>query len=538
MGLEHGQTASQRSGAFDVHGLVEALPVAALVLGLDDRLLEANGRAQALFHFGSTNGRFQDLELSRIPQLRQALELAKSGAPATLPSGTKLDAPGRFELRVSALRGREGRPAAVLLLGFDQSELEAARDQNERLRTEHAQLLEAHATSHEELLALTEELKTANDDLRRQVRQLAAAEEADARKNQFLAMLAHELRNPLAAAVNALHLIQRGARANRQISHAARIADRQLRHEARLLDGLLDVSRIVLGKITVEARPIDLRECVRAAIEGVSFAAQQRLVPITLDLPEEPLVVLGDATRLEQCVVNLLSNAMKFTPAGGSIAVSARRHGPHVRLVVRDSGVGISPEMLGHVFELFAQADTSLGRAQGGLGIGLTLVRKLVELHGGTITAASAGPGRGSEFEIRLAHQATELSGKTPEEIADPRPRRLLVVEDNRDAREMLRTVLEVQGHAVWEAGDGAGAVRLAVEHSPDVVILDLGLPDMDGFEAARRIRRRLGDSVRLVALSGYGDDEARRRGREAGFDTHLVKPVAPEDLTRVIGSL
>jgi len=426
----------------------------------------------------------------------------------------------------------------VLLLGFDQSELEAARDQNERLRTEHAQLLEAHATSHEELLALTEELKTANDDLRRQVRQLAAAEEADARKNQFLAMLAHELRNPLAAAVNALHLIQRGARANRQISHAARIADRQLRHEARLLDDLLDVSRIVLGKITVEARPIDLRECVRAAIEGVSFAAQQRLVPITLDLPEEPLVVLGDATRLEQCVVNLLSNAMKFTPAGGSIAVSARRHGPQVRLVVRDSGVGISPEMLGHVFELFAQADTSLGRAQGGLGIGLTLVRKLVELHGGTITAASAGPGRGSEFEIRLALQATELSGKTPEEIADPRPRRLLVVEDNRDAREMLRTVLEVQGHAVWEAGDGAGAVRLAVEHSPDVVILDLGLPDMDGFEAARRIRRRLGDSVRLVALSGYGDDEARRRGREAGFDTHLVKPVAPEDLTRVIGSL
>ena len=521
MDPEHGQTMSQRSGALDVHGLVEALPVAALVLGLDDRLLEANARAQALFHFGSTNGRFQDLELSRIPQLRQALELAKSGAPATLPSGTKLDAPGRFELRVSALRGREGRPAAVLLLGFDQSELEAARDQNERLRTEHAQLLEAHATSHEELLALTEELKTANDDLRRQVRQLAAAEEADARKNQFLAMLAHELRNPLAAAVNALHLIQRGARANRQISHAARIADRQLRHEARLLDGLLDVSRIVLGKITVEARPIDLRECVRAAIEGVSFAAQQRLVPITLDLPEEPLVVLGDATRLEQCVVNLLSNAMKFTPAGGSIAVSARRHGPHVRLVVRDSGVGISPEMLGHVFELFAQADTSLGRAQGGLGIGLTLVRKLVELHGGTITAASAG-----------------LSGKTPEEIADPRPRRLLVVEDNRDAREMLRTVLEVQGHAVWEAGDGAGAVRLAVEHSPDVVILDLGLPDMDGFEAARRIRRRLGDSVRLVALSGYGDDEARRRGREAGFDTHLVKPVAPEDLTRVIGSL
>ena len=301
MDPEHGHTVSQRSGALDVHGLVEALPVAALVLGLDDRLLEADARAQALFHFGSTNGRFQDLDLSRIPQLRQALELAKSGAPATLPSGTKLDAPGRFELRVSALRGREGRPAAVLLLGFDQSELEAARDQNERLRTEHAQLLEAHATSHEELLALTEELKTANDDLRRQVRQLAAAEEADRRKNEFLAMLAHELRNPLARHRSTPCISSQRWRA--APTSATRCRDRRaaVRHLARLLDDLLDVSRITRGKITLEAEPIDLRRRPARGRAARPFVGEQRMRSPSI-AAEEPLASTATPRGWSRCV--------------------------------------------------------------------------------------------------------------------------------------------------------------------------------------------------------------------------------------------
>jgi CheY-like chemotaxis protein len=227
-----------------------------------------------------------------------------------------------------------------------------------------------------------------------------------------------------------------------------------------------------------------------------------------------------------------------FTPVGGRIDVSSRREPRQAVVTVRDTGTGIAPEMLERVFELFIQANTSLARAQGGLGIGLTLTRRLIEMHGGTIAARSAGLGQGSEFELQLPLDTAELEVPAAPPATPARKRRLLIVEDNRDARKMLHAVLELHGHRVWEASDGAGAVRLAVDHSPEVVILDLGLPDMDGFETARRIRRRLGQQVRLIALSGYGDEDTRRRSREAGFDLHLIKPVSPERLVEAIERL
>jgi two-component system, sensor histidine kinase len=529
------------TASLGVQPLLEALPGPALLIALDDDVLVANAQARELFGPDARGKKFNELEPSyRVPGLRAALEAAKSdGVLRTL---AEVPWPGaehvHLEVSVCPIRGADGRPAAVLMTGVDSSRLVKARDQNATLRADHTRLIEAQAVTNEELQTLNEELRTANDDLRRQVQQLAEAEEADARKNQFLAMLAHELRNPLAAAVNALHVIRQVARDDRHLTTAVRIADRQLRHEARLLDDLLDVSRIVLGKVTVTPRELDLRDCVRTAVESLDFAVQQRALRLRLDLPPDPLPVTGDATRLEQCVGNLVSNAVKFTPTGGSIVVTARAEPGHAVVTVRDTGAGIPRDMLEKVFDLFAQADTSLVRAQGGLGIGLTLARRLVELHGGTITARSAGPGTGSEFTIRLPLSGSVATPPPVHAVTPARRRRLLVVEDNRDAREMLRAVLEMQGHVVWDSGDGADAVRHAVENSPEVVILDLGLPGMDGFETARRIRRRLGQSVRLVALSGYGDEDARRRGHEAGFDAHLVKPVTPEDLVRTIDRL
>jgi two-component system, sensor histidine kinase len=530
------------TAAWGVQPLLEALPGPALLIAVDDDVLESNAQALELFGLEARGKKFNQLEPSyRVPGLRAALEAAKGGGGLrTLP---EVPWPGaehvHLEVSVCPIHGADGRPAAVLMTGVDRSRLVNARDQNASLRADHARLIEVQAVTNEELQTLNEELRTANDDLRHQVKQLAEAEEADARKNQFLAMLAHELRNPLAAAVNALHVIRQVAGGDdRHLTNAVRIADRQLRHEARLLDDLLDVSRIVLGKVTVTMRELDLRDSVRTAVESLGFAVQQRALSLTLDLPPDPLPVTGDATRLEQCVGNLVSNAVKFTPTGGSIVVTARAEPGQAVVTVRDTGAGIPRDMLEKVFDLFAQADTSLVRAQGGLGIGLTLARRLVELHGGTIGAHSPCPGGGSEFTIRLPlSQGVAIPPAVTAE-APTRPRRLLIVEDNRDARQMLRAVLELHGHLVWDTGDGAGAVRLAVERSPDIVILDLGLPEVDGFETARRIRRRLGQSVRLVALSGYGDDEAHRRGREAGFDRHLVKPVSPDELVRTIDSL
>jgi signal transduction histidine kinase len=380
---------------------------------------------------------------------------------------------------------------------------------------------------------------SSQSDLAAEREALRAAHEASERKNQFMAMLAHELRNPLGVVVNALQVIRRRAGEDRQVQRAVQLGERQVRHTARLLDDLLDVSRIVLGKIQLHLEPVDVREVVRRVVEASRYALQAQALRLKLDLPPDPLGVRADPTRLEQCVGNLLSNAVKYTPAGGSITVSARRVGTTAVLVVKDSGVGIAPEMLEQMFELFTQADASLARARGGLGIGLTLARRLVELHGGTLTARSEGLGRGSEFEIRLRAEAqTEAPGKAADMVpAGRRRRRVLVVDDNADGREALRTMLEASGHAVAEAADGPAGVRLAVEWAPDVALIDIGLPAMDGYEVARRIQARLGGLVRLVALTGYSDPGARMRAVAAGFEAHLVKPAAPEEIERLLAA-
>jgi signal transduction histidine kinase len=539
--LDTKPSGQQPAQPFDARGVVDALPFAALVVGADDIVLVANRQADSLF--GAIPGKkFNELDASYlVPGLHAALESVRAGGPGrtfTDVAWSVIDREVHLELNLAPAYDSADAAGGVLLSAVDRSELLALRSELEALRTEHGELLAEHEAGNEELRTLNEELRGANEGLRAQVQRLAAAEEADARKNQFLAMLAHELRNPLAAVVNALHVIRKSRGADQQIHQAVRIADRQLRHEARLLDDLLDISRIVLGKVTVESEQVDLRDCVRTALEAASFAVSSRALRLGVELPQEPLVVTGDATRLAQCVGNLLSNAIKFTPPGGTVDVSAGRQEGHAVVAVRDSGVGIAPEIRPRVFELFVQGDPSLGRSQGGLGIGLTLVRHLVQLHGGTVVADSAGPGQGSRFEIRLPLTSRAVSPAAPEPPTTTRPRRILLVEDNRDAREMLRVVLELQGHVVSEAGDGVAAVRMATQILPDVVILDIGLPGVDGFETARRIRRRLGERVRLVAVSGYGDDETRQRGRGAGFDAHLVKPVSPEALSQTLGAL
>jgi two-component system, sensor histidine kinase len=521
--------------------LIEALPYPVLLIGPDDTLLAHNEPALTLWLRSRSSEVPRTFgELSRllpIPDLDVTVAKAMRGGPrVTLPgiSGTPAGRHVVLDITVDPLTDDRGVVVAVLISVLDRSKAE-------ELRAEYRAEREALDQANAELHLLNEELRDANERAQEQIRRLQAAEEADIRKDQFLAMLAHELRNPLGAVVNALQIIQRLTRGDRNVVQAVRIAQRQLQNEARLLDDLLDVSRIVLGKITVRTEAVDLRDTIRTVIDGSAFAVESGALQVTVDTPEEPLTVMGDPTRLEQCVGNLVSNAIKFTSAGGRVAVRARRRDAEAVVTVSDSGVGMRPETLERVFGLFEQGEPSLARARGGLGIGLTLTRRLVELHGGSVTARSGGPGHGSEFEIVLP-LTLDASAPRPEPTAaapaSPAARRILIVEDNRDAREMLRTMLELDGHTVVQAGDGLSAIRLAVETVPDVVLMDIGLPELDGFEVARRIRARLGASIRLVALSGYGDPEARDQARRAGFDAHLVKPVAPDELTRLLSSL
>jgi len=369
--------------------------------------------------------------------------------------------------------------------------------------------------------------------------ELERVQQADEQKNTFLAMLAHELRGPLAPIASALHIIRRRAGGVSGIVHALDIADRQVHHQARLLDDLLDISRIVHGKVEPRREAVDLSTVARAAADALDMVVQTRAHQLRLDLPDEPVVVIGDATRLEQIVRNLLGNAVKYTDIGGRIDLCVERRTTEAVITVRDNGTGITREMLPRVFDLFAQGDASLARSQGGLGIGLTLVARLAELHGGTVAADSPGPGHGSTFTVTLPRVPTAVAPAPTERPAPiARPRRILVVEDNRDARVLLRVVLELEGHVVEEASDGVSAVRMAVEWAPDIVVLDIGLPGLNGYEVGRRIRNRLGRAVRLVAMTGYGDSEARDRSDEAGFDAHLVKPVEPGRLARVVTTL
>jgi signal transduction histidine kinase len=433
------------------------------------------------------------------------------------------------------------------------------RELNRILARANKQLSEANLTlqaeKNRELESLNATLQRANAELERTNRSLQkevaeraraeqALQEADRNKDEFLAMLAHELRNPLAPILNALQLM-RMKPSERQSLWAQQVIQRQLASLTRLVDDLLDVSRITRGKIALTREPVELSGLITRAVETIQPLIQERDHELILQIPAEPLCVNGDATRLTQALGNVLGNAAKYTDRGGRIELRCCREAADVEIRVRDNGIGIPAELLPRIFDLFTQLDRRSDPSPSGLGIGLALVRRLVEMHGGSIMAQSAGAGSGSEFVIRLP--LLTGVGARPEHHAEPPgdrheptvPRRILLADDNADALESLATVLRLHGHEVYCAPNGAIALETAVRHMPEVALLDIGMPMLDGYEVARRIRaQQWGNAVTLVALTGWGQESDRRRSQEAGFDTHLVKPLDLEKLTALLAHL
>jgi signal transduction histidine kinase/ActR/RegA family two-component response regulator len=372
--------------------------------------------------------------------------------------------------------------------------------------------------------------------LRGRRRQYAARQEI-LQRDQFLAMLGHELRNPLSAITFAAELM------SRDVDTAARerqrsIVERQARHLSRLVDDLLDVSRVTSGKVVLQRQPVELKGVAERCVQVVDVMARAKSQSLTMSLPTAAVIVDGDAVRLEQIVMNVLTNAVKYTPRGGRIELDLSFADRVATLRVRDTGVGIPATMIDKIFELFAQAPSSLDRSEGGLGLGLTLVRSLVTLHGGTVEAKSEGADRGSELIICLpARSQPSLvpSVSSPAAHADASPLRILVVDDNDDVRDTLQALLETGGHVVEAAPDGAHGLSRILTSRPDVAIVDIGLPGIDGYEVARQVRRALGPAVTLIALSGYGQPEDRARARQAGFDLHIAKPIAADALFELL---
>jgi PAS domain S-box-containing protein len=365
----------------------------------------------------------------------------------------------------------------------------------------------------------------------------ATAEAANAAKDEFLAMLAHELRNPLGVILNGVSVLDRHGSHAPESVRVRELIRHHTRHLARLLDDLLDLARISQGKIQLRSEVLDVRAVIDITVQAYRDGFEARGQKVSVSMPDRPVYVYGDRTRLQQITGNLLDNASKYTPSGGSVWLAVEEINDEVLLSVRDNGIGIPPDKLESIFELFTQLDVSMARTDGGLGIGLTLVRRLTEMHGGRVLAHSDGRGNGSEFIVRLRRARPPVTGHA---AAPPAPRSydILIVEDNAAARETLRFVLELEGHRVEVSAEGLGGVEAAVRQRPDVAFVDIGLPGLDGYEVARRLRAVHGDGVRLFAITGYGQPEDVRRARHAGFDGHLTKPVEVEEVLRILGSL
>lgn len=367
--------------------------------------------------------------------------------------------------------------------------------------------------------------------------QARALADQSRRKDEFLAILSHELRNPLASIRNAIHLLhpqERGSESPIQ-RQAHEVIERQVKHLTRLVGDLLDISRVITGRIELQVQTLDMSQVIRHAMEATQSILEKYHHRVSLTLPNEPVWVQGDPTRLEEIVVNLLSNAAKYTSETGRIDVRLERSDHQAHLHVRDSGVGIDAELLPRIFDLFTQADRTLGRSQGGLGIGLTLVQRLVELHGGTVEAFSEGLGRGSNFIVRFPVSpapGTRPTVAAPEIVPPGTSMQILVVDDSVDTCMMLAHILRKKGHCVRTAHSGVDAIQVALAWPPEAVVLDIGLPGMDGYEVARRLRAEPSlKNIKLVAITGYGSENDIQRARKAGFDAHLLKPIELTDL-------
>ena len=426
--------------------------------------------------------------------------------------------------------------AVLVELYFKRRELQRL---NQTLRLEHSALKEEQ----------TRELKRLNLDLQRTNHALAQAtqalKETDRLKDEFLAMLAHELRNPLAPIRNAIEIMRRVPGLQPQVVGVRDVIDRQTQHLTRLVDDLLDVSRITRGRINLSREPIAVQVIVNRAIETVQPLITSQQHELVVEMPEPALEVEGDLTRLTQVLGNLLHNAAKYTDPGGRIVLSVRRIGHEVQFCVRDTGIGIDPELMPRLFTLFTQIDRSTHRTQGGLGIGLALVRRLVEMHGGCVTARSAGPKCGSEFAVTLPLRPASACGIETQDATqtgqeeERRLRRILLVDDNEDALQTLSAMLEGDGHVVYTAVNGTDALEIAARSRPDVALLDIGMPSLDGYDVARQIRNEAwGKEMVLIALTGWGQPEDRRRTAAAGFDAHLVKPLEPSALAHTLATV
>jgi signal transduction histidine kinase/CheY-like chemotaxis protein len=421
----------------------------------------------------------------------------------------------------------------------------------EQENEEPVQREEATAELHQAQRLLQAEIATRKrleQELRHRTEELA---EAHRRNDEFVNRLSHEFRNPLAPLRNGLHILQMANADGATKQRAIHLMAQQVQHLTRLVEELLDVARITRGAIQLHKEPVDLAAIVNRAVETVRPLMEAQRQQFTLSLPAKPPRLEADPTRLQQVLSHLLTNAAKYTDACGRIHLAVEREGRDVTVRIRDTGIGIPPELLSRIFDLFTQEERSLARSQGGLGIGLTLVRKLVELMGGRVTAYSDGPGKGSEFVLRLpallevgAEEAPGRSAFSPPgwatkpDVQRPRPLRVLVVEDSEPLAMLLVSMLEMWGHDVRAAADGVAALEAARSYHPDVVLLDIGLPGMNGYEVARQLRAEAAqEKFLLAAMTGYDREEHRRRSKEAGFDHHLVKPVDPNALETVLAN-
>ena len=434
----------------------------------------------------------QPLENAADAALRDGVELPSRHRGLIVPRGGGLERP--IEESAAPILDAQGRPTGAVLV---------LRDITERLRTE------------------------------------TAMREADRRKDEFLAVLAHELRNPLAPLRNALHILRLASHGPQAVQQVCGVMERQVLQMVRLIDDLLDVSRITRNKLELRREPIELREVIDAAVEMSAPTVARFHHRMVLEIDEDLPPIDGDRARLVQVLDNLVTNAAKYSEMGGTITVRARAEGEEVQLLVRDTGLGIPPDMLERIFEMFTQVDRTLERSRGGLGIGLTLVRRIVELHGGRIVARSQGLGHGSEFEIALPALREALPPPVVASGIEPgstQMRRLVVCDDNEDAAESLARMLRMMGHEVALAFDGEQCLQVCERVRPQVVLLDIGMPRMNGYDAARALRLRPGgEAMVLIALTGWGQEEDRRRAFEAGFDHHLTKPADFTVLARLL---